>query len=39
MIAVNRRQRSGASACDAVSTVMLEREARVMEMLVEEGLV
>jgi 8-oxo-dGTP pyrophosphatase MutT (NUDIX family) len=39
VIAVNRRQRSGASACDAVSTVMLEREARVMEMLVEEGLI
>ena len=37
-IAVNRRDRTGDTRFDPVYTVMLEREARVLEMLVSEGL-
>ncbi len=39
VIAVNRRDRSGDGASRSVHRVMLEREARVMEMLAAEGLV
>lgn len=38
-IAANRRDRSGDDRFDPVYTVMLEREARVLEMLVAEGIV
>lgn len=37
-ITVNRRVRTGDTRFDPVYTVMLEREARVLEMLVSEGL-
>lgn len=38
-IQVNLRDRSGDSRFDPVYTIMLEREARVLQMLMEEGLV
>lgn len=38
-ITVNRRDRSGDAAFGRIYTVMLEREARVLEMLIDEGLV
>ena len=38
-IAANRRDRTGDDRFDPVYTVMLEREARVLEMLVREGIV
>jgi hypothetical protein len=37
-IAANRRDRTGDDRFDPVYTVMLEREARVLEMLVQEGI-
>ena len=38
-IAANRRDRTGDDRFDPVYTVMLEREARVLEMLAAEGIV
>lgn len=38
-IAANRRDRSGDDRFDPVYTIMLEREARVLEMLVQEGII
>lgn len=38
-ITANRRDRTGDDRFDPVYTVMLEREARVLQMLVQEGIV
>lgn len=38
-VAVNLRDRSGDERFDSVYSIMLEREARVLQMLMEEGLV